>query len=54
MTREEMRQAKAEKIRQKQLAKEEKKIEIMELKAWNKMVERAKAKGAWIETNSSN
>lgn len=52
MTREQQRQIKAEKIAAKQQARKEKKVSRMEEKAWNKMVERAKAKGAWIEENN--
>lgn len=53
MTREEMRQAKAEKLRLKILARLEKKISAQELRAWNKMVLRVKAKGAWIEESTN-
>ena len=49
MTREEMRQIREAKKAEKQLAKQEKKTEQMEAKAWAKMVERLKAKGAWID-----
>lgn len=49
MTREEMRQIREAKKAAKLAAREEKKIARREEKSWNKMVERAKAKGAWIE-----
>jgi len=52
MTREEMRQIREAKKSQKQKEREEKKISKQKEKAWNKMVDRLKACGAWIETNS--
>lgn len=51
MTREEMRQAKAEKLRLKILAKLEKKISAQELKAWNQMMLRAKKWGHGLKIN---
>lgn len=51
MTREEMRQIREAKKAAKLAAKEEKKVERNEAKAWDKMVERLKAKGAWISND---
>ena len=51
MTREEQRKIKEAKQAAKIAARIEKREFIKEAKAWNKMVERAKAKGAWIEDN---
>lgn len=49
MTREEQRQIKQAKKEAKIALKLERRQEAIELKAWDKMVEKAKAKGAWIE-----
>ena len=49
MTREEQRKAKEEKRQAKIKAREDKKRERQEIKNWDKMVDRAKSKGAWIE-----
>jgi len=49
MTREQQKQIKAQKLAAKQAAREEKKQDKQDLKNWNKMIERARAKGALIE-----
>lgn len=49
MTREQQRIIKEAKQAAKIAARMEKKQDAQELRSWNKMVAKAKAKGAWIE-----
>lgn len=53
MTREQQKQVKAEKQTAKINARIEKRQEKQALKGWNKMVQMAKDKGAWIEDETN-
>jgi hypothetical protein len=52
MTREEQRKLKEAKKQAKIALREQKKQDAQDFRAWQKMVERASSKGAWIEDNT--